>query len=118
MALTNMVLIGHANGNVHSMQVMDSQDSSQMATQESLEIGKLTNAGFRTIVAAAWYREETKTAGLLYAAAWDENQVDVLLRHGDRIASSHEFYAEWITRPNEPLNSTELLGFCHHLKIA
>ncbi|HVT10696.1 MAG TPA: hypothetical protein VHE55_00385 [Fimbriimonadaceae bacterium] len=116
MSLQQTVLIGYANGDVHAMQVMESQEASKMATQEAQELGTLSNAGFRTIVASIWSRDETKTAGLMYAAAWNENEVQVLLHYGDRIASSHELYRV-ITDGAEPLTATTLLGFCRRCKM-
>ncbi|HTQ09407.1 MAG TPA: hypothetical protein VMI31_04990 [Fimbriimonadaceae bacterium] len=110
------VLIGYANGDVHAMQVMENQEASQIATQEAQELGTLSNAGFRTIVASIWSRDETKTAGLMYAATWNENEIQVLLHFGDRIASSHELYRV-ITDGEEPLTATTLLRFCHRCKL-
>ena len=78
MSQTKSVLIGHANGDIHTIQVLDRQDVSQLATEEADQIGKLTTAGVRTIVAAVWTSDEKKTAGLTYAAAWNENEVEVL----------------------------------------
>ncbi len=116
MSLQHTVFIGYANGDVHTMQVMENQEASQMATQEAQELGTLSNAGFRTIVASIWSRDETKTAGLMYAAAWSENEIQILLHYGDRIASSHELYRV-ITDEVESLTATMLLGFCRRCKM-
>lgn len=116
MPLTKSVLIGHANGDIHTIQVLDRQDVSQLATEEAAQIGKLTNAGFRTIVAALWTRDEKKTAGLTYAAAWNENGVEVLLHHGDSMATSKELYSHFMGLDGKVLTSANLAEFCKKLK--
>jgi hypothetical protein len=116
MSLTKSILIGHANGDIHTVQVLDRQDVSQLATEEAGQIGKLTNAGFRTIVAAVWTSDEKKTAGLTYAAAWNENDVEVLLHHGDKIATSKDLYAHCIGLNGKALTSANLAEFCKKLK--
>ena len=117
MSIQYVVLIGYANGDVHTIQVMKDQQASQIATEEAKHIGELTNAGFRTIVASMWSREDTKTAAFLYAAAWHENEIEVILHHGDRIASSHELYRTLASLDGEGLSSTELHGFCRRCKL-
>ena|SRR5688572_16952732 len=114
MSIKYTVLVGHANGDVHLMQVMKDQQASQMASTEAKEIGKLTNAGFRTLVASAWADDEKKTAGFLYAAAWNENEVEILLHHGNRIASSGDLFSA-IENPQE-LTTNTLLELCRHFK--
>ena len=117
MSLQHAVLIGYANGDVHIMQVMKDQEASQLAVEEAKLIGNLTNAGFRTFVASAWTREETKTAGFLYVSAWNENEAQVLLHFGDRIASSHELYRALLPDRDPPLTATDLLRFSRQCKI-
>lgn len=115
MAIKYTVLIGYANGDVHSMQVMKDHQASQLATAEASEIGTLTNAGFRTVVASAWINEEIRTAGILYAAAWNESAVEVLLHRGDKIASSEDLF---LAIENQRVLTAEgLLDFCRMFKI-
>ena len=108
------VLVGFANGDVHVIQVMNNQDASQMATAEAQELGQLTNAGFKTVVASAWSQEDTKTAGLLYAAIWNENKTEVLLRYGDQIESSEELFSAISVGD---LTAAKLLDLCRSSKL-
>jgi len=117
MGVTTAVMIGYANDDVHFIQVMENQDASEIAVREAQSIGTLTNAGFRTIVAAVWLREETKSAGLLYAANWDEADMQVLLHNGDRIASSHALYERCSRLCGDDMNASDLLQFCLLPKI-
>ncbi|HZH98494.1 MAG TPA: hypothetical protein VEX38_05940 [Fimbriimonadaceae bacterium] len=116
--LNRLVVVGFANDDIHYLQVRDAQEAGQLATEEAKEIGVLTNAGFRTVVAAAWMVEESKTAGLTYAAAWNENEVLVLLHYGDRIATSHELFKSLKELEGGTLTAGELLRYCKRLKIA
>jgi hypothetical protein len=116
MSIKYTVLVGYANGDIHSMQVMKDQQASQMATTESREIGLLTNAGFRTVVASAWINDKMRTAGFLYAAAWNENAVEILLHVGDQIASSEELFLA--LESQHLLTAGALLDFCHQFKIS
>jgi hypothetical protein len=96
---------------------MKDQEASQIASNEAMQIGLLTNAGFRVVVASVWTREETKTAAFLYAAAWNENEVEVLLHHGDRIASSHELYRALGSVGDDSLTCSDLIDFCRRSKL-
>jgi hypothetical protein len=116
MLISYTVLIGYANGDVHSMQVNRDQQASQIAAIEAQEIGTLTNAGFRTVVASAWMNQDEKTAGFLYAAAWNGNEVELLLHHGDRIASSQDLFLA-LESP-EVMTAQALLDFCRQFKAS
>ena len=69
MSIQHGVLIGFANGDVHRIQVMEAQDASKIAVEEARDIGILTNAGFRTVVASVWWNDATQSASLAYACA-------------------------------------------------
>lgn len=117
MSVDRSVLVGYANEDVHVMQVLENQDASAMATKEAEEIGKLTNAGFRTVVASVWCTDENKTAGIAYAAAWKDGEVEVLLHHGDRVATSHDLYAYCKGVDGKAMTATHLTEFCRRLKL-
>jgi hypothetical protein len=114
MSIKYTVLIGYANGDVHLMQVMKDQQASQIASTEAKEIGTLTNAGFRTLVASARMDDETKTATFLYAAAWNENEVEVLHHHGTTMTSSADLYTT--IEDSQTLTTNALLNLCQQFK--
>ena len=117
MGVVHTVLVGYANGAIRTLPVRNHRKVGEIIDLKAREIGKLTRAGFCTVVAAAWHRRETQTAGLLYAADWNQNGVEVLLHHGDRIASSQQLYERWQSQPERPLTSGELIDFCRQLKL-
>ena len=117
MGLQHSVLIGYANGDVHFLQVMDKDDATVLATNEAKDIGHLTNAGFRTVVASVWMREETKSAGLLYAAIWNEMEKQVIVHNGSRMAQSHELYTSCHRMSGEHITATDLMDYCRRLSM-
>lgn len=116
MIIEYVVLIGYANGDIHSVQVMKDHQASQLATTEASEIGTLANAGFRTVVASAWVNREMRTAGFLYAAAWNGSTVDILLHFGDKIASSEDLFLA--IESQHLLTAEALLDFCLRSKTS
>jgi hypothetical protein len=116
--LYRCVIVGFANDDVQFLQVMQNEEAGQIATEEAKQIGVLTNNGFRTVVAAAWILAESKTAGLTYAAVWNENEAEILLHHGDSIASSHELFHSLEGLEQGTLNASDLADYCRRLKIA
>ena len=107
-----LVLVGYANGDVHSMQVMKDQQASQMASEEAKQIGQLTNAGFCTVAASAWMNNEQEKAGFMYAAGWNENEAEVLVHGGMKIEGSSELYNA--LKDLDSLTAIVLLDLCRH----
>lgn len=116
MGVVHTVLVGYANGAIRTLPVRNFRKVSEVIERKAQDIGKLTKAGFCTVVAAAWHRQDTETAGLLYAADWNQNGIEVLLGRGDRVSSSHTLYKRWRSDPANPLTSGELIDFCRSLR--
>ncbi len=116
MGVVHTVLVGYGNGEVSALPVRNHEGVRRVVDRMVRRIGRLTKSGFCTIVASAWHRPESKTAGVLYAADWNCNGVEVLVDHGDRIKSSEELYARWRSNKTGPLTSGELIDFCRRLR--
>lgn len=117
MRTTYKVLIGFANGDLHFNQVMEAQDPLAMGLSETDQIGKLTNAGFCSIVSVVGLREEGATAVIEYAAVWNGERIDVLVKPGSRMASSYELYALCLHNDNLELDASRLRNLCLELRL-
>jgi hypothetical protein len=117
MGVVHSVLVGYANGDIRARPVKSFRKVGKVAAQETRRLGKLTKSGFCTVVAAAWHGNEDDTAGLVFAADWNGSRVEVLVDHGDLVASSHHLYTRWMADSERPLTSAELVSFCRRLKL-
>lgn len=115
MNIQKSVFTGYANGDLQSSPVPQGADSSEAAAKEMEGIGKLTNAGFRTLVASAWMNEEKKTAGFTYVAVWEDNETQIILKSGEPVATSMTFYQRWSHPGAEPMTCPELLAICQRM---
>jgi hypothetical protein len=109
------IATGYANGDVHLVTLQPRQNHSEAAALEMEGIGKLTNAGFRTVVASLWCNAEKKTASVDFVAIWEENGVAIIVKHGDRVATSHELYTRWKMQPDDPMTASEMIAICRKL---
>jgi hypothetical protein len=116
MGVVHSILVGYANGDVRSRPVRSFRRVGREAARAAACLGKLTKSGFCTVVAAAWHGNDDDIAGLLYAADWNGNRVEVLVKHGDHVAPSAQLYSRWKEAADRPLTSTELVTFCRRLK--
>lgn len=116
MSINRSILTGYANGDVHTAWITRSQEASSEAAREMEGIGKLTNEGFRVLVASAWANDGKKTAGVNFAAVWHENEVEIIVKHGDPVGTSMTLYQRWRNPGEQPLTCQELLEICQRLK--
>lgn len=116
MSIQRSILTGYANGDVHSAWITHGEEPSAAAAREMTGIGQLTNEGFRVLVASAWSNDEKRTAGVNFAAIWQENEALIIVKHGDRVATSMELYGRMVNPGDQPLTCQELMEICQRLK--
>jgi len=112
LAIIHNILTGYANGDVHVSPLPSHQDPSAAASMQMATIGELSNAGFRTVVATLWEDKVSSTAGIGFAAVWQQNEAKVVVRPGDEPSIAPDLFVRWANRETEPLRTEDLLKLC------